>query len=93
MKTEEIKKKLESHLKEIGWRLKFCGCGHYALVDHKNKVTDFHYFAGALRIESASISVVEFNLGKCKIETSEDKACVTIGATDNVFINLYNFTK
>lgn len=92
MINEEMKNKLESHLKEIGWKLKPCGCNHFALVDHKKNVTDFHYFGGEISIRNEAISSVGFDLSKCYFSVS-DKDTLTISASDEAFINLYSFSK
>ena len=88
-----MKHELEKHLEKIGWKLKYCGVEHYALVDHEKEVTEFHLYKNELTVGDRRKSIIMFNLSECEIVTDKDCDCVTIKATEEIFIQLYNFSK
>jgi len=91
--------KLAGMLSKIGFRLRFCGCDHFLIMNKKGRPTQFEVFDDRITVRSEGTSLfggygrggIGFNLRSCDIDYHEDLNFVSVHpkSDKNVFISFY----
>ena len=102
------KENLEKALTVIGWSLRFAGCDHYRIMNHKKEPTCFLFYSDRIETDCneafgkkasqyGSAGLMYFDLKHCTIDVDKNGDAVSIipegGEKRNSnFLSFYNHT-